>query len=73
MVNINSLAEACWKVLAFIGDRKIGATDYGDVCGRVERDGVPYCRVSYHARRWALDEQGHETYRAMSLSGEVAP
>lgn len=70
---VGSLASAVKAVRDFILAHGMTATDYGDVCGRIERDGVPYCRVSFYGRLWALDEQGREMFREMSLSGVVAP
>lgn len=72
-VSVSSLSEARTKVAAFIRERGIAAADYGDSTGRIARDGVPYCRVSFHGRLWMLDVQGRETYRAMNDRGEVSP
>lgn len=70
---VTSLAEARTKVKAFIREHDLCAGDYGALTGRIERDGKPYARVSYHGRLWALDEAGRETYREMNDAGEVAP
>lgn len=72
-VPVSSLADALARVRAFVREHGIAATDYGETCGRIERNGAPYCRVSYHGRLWALDAQGRETYREMDERGEVAP
>jgi hypothetical protein len=73
MTAVASLAEARARTLAFIREHDIIAGEFGDLCGRIWLDDVPYARVSFHGRLWALDEHGRETYRAMSDSGEVAP
>ena len=72
-ISVGTLTEARAKVRAFIGEGSIAAHEYGDACGRIERDGTPYARVSFHGRLWALDEAGRETYRAMDDSGRVSP
>ncbi len=74
VVPVSSLREARKKVRAFIREHDIAVSEYSSgTTGRIERDGKPYARVSYHGRLWALDEAGRETYREMSDSGEVAP
>lgn len=70
---VTSLADARIKVKAFIQGHGLSAAEYNSPAGCVERDGKPYCRVSYHGRLWALDEAGRETYREMNDRGEVAP
>lgn len=70
---VSSLAEALERVRRFVRKHVISAANYSDACGRIERDGLPHFRVSYYGRLWALDEQARETYREMSLTGEVAP
>lgn len=68
-ITVSSLAEARAKVAAFIRGHDLCAGQYDDTCGRLDRGGKPYARVSYHGRLWALDEQGRETYRAMNDLG----
>lgn len=70
---ISSLFDALARVRVFTREHGLTPNDYGDACGRIRRDGVPFCRVSHHGRLWALDEQRHKTYREMNLLGEVAP
>jgi hypothetical protein len=72
-VPVGSLADAVAKVRAFVLEHDVSGGNYSSSSGRVERDGVPYCRVSYNGRLWALGEQGRETYREMNERGEVAP
>lgn len=72
-VSVDSLAEARDKVRAFIREHDLCAGDYGTLTGRIERDGVPYARVSYHGRLWMLDEKGRECFREMNDRGEVSP
>ena len=72
-IQIASLAEARAKVMEWVRHNDISASEYGLVSGRIERDGVPYCRVSYFGKLWALDDKGRETFREMSDDGRVAP
>jgi hypothetical protein len=73
-ITVKSLAEARAEVKAFIARHDISAAEYNSsLAGRIDRDGIPYCRVSYHGKLWALDEAGRETFREMSDRGEVMP
>lgn len=70
---IASLTAARAKVMEHIRQHDLSASEYSTSVARVERDGKPYCRVSYFGKLWMLDEEGRETYREMNEAGEAAP